>query len=281
MLDIKYLCTKRDVMLKDSDAFPVIHSIIPHAYNIKRPTLQGSLQSVFIAKSIDGHFVCKFNHKDLAQKNEIISKTMLSNGINVPAIKIYDDGGFFIEVYRFIPGKTLYEHIGNGLSSEKIQYVYHDIVDAFIKMGSLPTKALDGLKCSRTDQVAKANITDTNNRIIAAICSKAIKTVNNADQAHKGLYHCGITPKNVILNDAGQFKAILDLDEAAIADKNYAFGMMVAKYQQLGQNINDLIDYYELKSGKKLNHKKVQRIANITNAGKSILWHISHLTKTK
>ena len=262
-------------MLKDSDAFPVIHSIIPHAYNIKRPTLQGSLRSVFIAKSIDGHFVCKFNHKDLAQKNEIISKTMLSNGINVPAIKIYDDGGFFIEVYRFIPGKTLYEHIGNGLSSEKIQYVYHDIVDAFIKMGSLPTKALDGLKCSRTDQVAKTNITDTNNHIIATICSKAIKAVNNGDHTQKG------TPKNVILNDTGQFKAILDLDEAAIADKNYAFGMMVAKYQQLGQNINDLIDYYELKSGKKLNHKKVQRIANITNAGKSILWHISHLTKTK
>lgn len=268
-------------MLKEQDVFSVISNIIPHLHSINRPSLQGSLRSVFIAKSIDGLFACKFNHRDLAQKNEIISKTMLAAGINVPDIKIYTERGFFIEIYKLIPGKTLYEHIGNGLTNEKIQYVYHDIVDAFIKMDSLPAKALEGLKCKNTDQVAKANISDTNNLVTASIFSKAIKLVNDCSNKDKGLYHCGITPKNVILSDNGNFRAVLDLDEAAIADKNYAFGMMVAKYQQLGQNINDLIDYYETKTGRLLNHKKVKNIANITNMGKHILWRMSHLMKTK
>ncbi len=268
-------------MLTELQVFNAIHETIPYVHKVSRPNVPGSLGSVYIAKSIDGNFICKFNHKELAQKNELVSKALMSCGITIPEIKLYNYHDQWMEVYPMLPGKTLYEHIGNGLSRNKVQSIYHDIVDAIIKMNSLSPEKLEGLKYSKIGKVAKSNITDTNNSFIATVCSGVIYMVNKCDQKDKGIYHCGITPKNVILTDEGELMAILDLDEAGIADKNYAFGMMVAKYQQLGYNIFDLIDYYESKTGEKLNHKKIQNIANITNAGKHILWRLSHMTQSK
>ncbi len=260
-------------MLKLIDTFSVIRDIIPYTNNISRPKISGSLRNVFIAKSIDGTFVCKFNHRDMAVKNSVISESMEKHGISAPKIRVYNHNHYWIEVYPIIPGKTLYEHIGNGLKNEAIQYLYHDIVDLFVKMNDIDVNILDKFPHKYTHQVAKTNISDVNNPVLGAVFSGAVQLMNRGAPEDVGIYHCGITPKNVILDENGKFAALLDLDEVAIADINYAFAMMAGKYQKIGNNPMDLVDYYECRTGRKLNHKKIQKLANLTNVGKYLLWH--------
>lgn len=261
--------------------FSIIRSVIPYAYDIKQPKVQGSLRSVFIVKSIDGTFVCKFNHRDLALKNAAVSKVFNEAGINVPNMSVAQHDGTWMEVYKLIPGKTLYEHVGAGLSDEKLQYIYHSIVDYFAKMDALSPAELNGQRINLTHQVAKINISDTNNAVFGTLFSGAVRLMNNYGRDTIGLYHCGMTPKNIILDDNAEFSGFVDMDEAAVADKNYAFGMMAAKYKQLGHNPMDLVYYYEDISGNKLNHKKIKKITDLTNLGKSILWHSAGHSKSR
>lgn len=74
------------------------------------------------------------------------------------------------------------------------------------------------------------------------------------------------------MNADGKFAGLIDLDEVAISDRSYAFAMMAAKYQQLGYDLTELIDYYEHTTKNKLNHKKIKIIAELVNAGKLLLF---------
>lgn len=258
--------------MRTEEATYVIKSVLKDAYAIERPNVPGSLKSVFFAKTPNGTFVCKFNHPAMAIKNAEISKIMSSHGINVPQITIYNYGTHWLETYPIISGKTLYEHIGDGLGEEKQKCAYKAIVDAFIKMDAIGIGELKSSKYKYTHRVAKTNISDTNNTFIASLFSGAVYLANLGTKKSIGLYHCGVTTKNTILDDDGNFSSLIDLDEAAIANRNYAFGMMAAKYQQLGYDIMDLIQYYEAQTGNKLNHKKIKLIAKLTNIGKHFLW---------
>lgn len=253
-------------------SFSAIRSVIPYAYSIAQPDVPGSLRSVFIVKSVDGSFVCKFNHRELAVKNAVAGNSLRIRGITAPNIGIYNYNNYWMEVYPMIPGKTLYEYIGDGLSDEQIKHVYKNIVDVFAKMDSIDVSVLRDTQYKYSYQVAKTNISDANNATFGSLFAGAVRLMNNGTAGDIGVYHCGITPKNVLLDDNGNFKALIDLDEVAIADKNYAFAMMAAKYQKMGYNITDLIDYYENQTGRALNHKKIRTITDITNMGKHILW---------
>lgn len=276
-----FLTTKEINVSNSLKYFSAIKSVIPYAYDIKLPKIQGTLKSSFIVKSIDGTFVCKFNHRDLAMKNAAVSRILNNAYIQVPNIRVVKYNDSWIEVYKFIPSRTLYESVGTGLSGEKLEKVYRSLVDIFAKMDTLSLTELSNMRVNLTHQVAKINISDTNNAVFGALFSGAVKLMNNYCGKSVGLYHCGITPKNVILDDDYNVSGFVDMDEVAIADRNYAFGMMAAKYKQLGHNPMDLVEYYETISGNKLNHKKVKTITDLTNLGKSILWHSAVHRKTR
>lgn len=260
----------------------VIHSVIPDVTNIAMPSIKGSQRNVFIANSDNGKFVCKFNHRDLAIKNSIVSELLSSNGINVPKIKVVNYSNYWIEIYPMIDGETLYSRIGAGLPEHKINDVYYDIVDNFAKMDAVSSDVLNQKSTIKhTHQVANINISDTTNKVIAKIFSDAIRLINKTADKNVGLYHCGMTPKNTILNNDDKLNGFVDLDEVAICDKNYAFGMMAAKYQLLGKNPMRLIEYYEDATGKELNHKKIKGMINIINTSKTILWHTNNLIKKR
>jgi len=268
-------------MSKILNYFPAIRSIVPYVRNIQVPRIQGSQKNVFVVNSLDGTFICKFNCQELAKKNAVVSQALINAGIRVPDIKLGKNEEYWLEVYPIIDGKTLYEHIGNGLSGEKIQYIYHDIVYNFSKMDSICINLLENTKTRYIHQVARRNISDVNNKLFGFVFSETVKQMNKCPIADIGVYHCCLTPKNIIVDENEKLAGFVDLDEIAIADKNYAFGMMAAKYQQVGQNPMDLVDYYENISGNKLNRKKIQKVINLTNIGKSILWHNANKKKIR
>lgn len=259
-------------MIKSTYAAPIIRNVLKDVYDIRRPDVTGTLKSVFIAETPSGKYVCKFNHPNLAVKNIEVSKIMLRHGICVPDIKIYNCGIRWLEVYPIIPGKTLYESVCLGLPKKETKLVYTDIVDTFARMDKIDIAELKAKKYRSTHSVAKTNISDTNNSLIATIFSGAVYLANHGANSDIGLYHCGITTKNTILNADGKFVGLIDLDEVAVSDRSYAFAMMAAKYQQLGYDLTELIDYYEHTTKNKLNHKKIKIIAELVNAGKLLLF---------
>ena len=259
--------------------FSAIRSVIPYAFDITQPKIPGSLRSVFVAHSADGDFICKFNHRNLAVKNAIVANAMSQCGIKVPNISVHNYKDKWFEVYPIIPGKTLYENIGAGMPRDQVESVYADIVRAFAKMDIISPNILADVKCKHSYQVAKINITDANNAVFAFVFSGAVRYMNQTSPENRGIYHCGITPKNIILDENGKFSGLVDMDEVAIADKNYAFGMMAAKYQQLGQNPENLINQYEMQTGRKLDRQKIKIISDMTNMGKAILWRTNHLIR--
>lgn len=261
-------------------SFSAVRCAVPYAYDIQEPTVRGSLNSVFIASSIDGKYVCKFNQKDLAQKNLIVSEVFNNAGIRVPNMKIMNYGNTWVEVYPFIKGHTMYELIGKGMSGIEVQSLYREIVDEFAKMDQIDYNIINTDQ-KYAHQVAKSTISAANNIVVGTLFSGAVRLMNCGNKADLGLYHCGITPKNVIVKENGKLAGFVDLDEISVADKNYAFGMMAGKYQQLGFDPAELIEQYEQKTNKKLNHKKIHQIANLTNIGKYLLWRGSKNKNTR
>ncbi len=260
---------------------PVIKKAFAEVYGVRFPNVRGALNSVIIANTNDGEYVCKFNHRDLAIKNMEVSRIFNEKGIKVPEIKVYSYNNQCFEAYKIIPGKTLFEHIGYGLSEEKIKAVFRELLNQFAKMSEITPNIVFSKKYKHTYQVAKTNISDVNNRMLGLVFSGAVRLMNTTSKEQHGLYHCGITPKNIILDNNGNFLSLLDLDEIAIADKSYAFGAMATKYQQLGFDITELIDLYEKTTNQSLDHKRVRFMADLNNVGKRLLWKQAHSGHSK
>ena len=254
---------------------PAINSLGQEVYEIKYPYIQGSLKNLVFINTDQGEYVCKANHKELAIKNMKISQIFLSKNIKVPEIRVCSYKNKWFEVYKMVHGKTLFEHITNGISKDKIKNVYKDLLKQFAKMSMVDPELIANYKYSRTYQIAKANISDVNNATMGTIFSGIIRLMNLDSEKNRGIYHCGITPKNIILDNNGNFASLLDLDEIAIADKSYAFGAMAAKYQQMGFDITELFDEYELLTGQEINRKRIKFMSDLNNFGKSILWKTS------
>ncbi len=251
---------------------------------IRMPKIRGSLGSVFISKSQSSgiEYVYKFNHPAMALKNSVVARILNDHCIPVPQINMHMQTGQCFEQYKIIPGKTLYECIGDGISNDEIDSIYAEILELFHKMSQIDWRLVEKMKYSRTHDVAKVNISDVNNQFFGNICSRTVQLMNIGTKSDRGLYHCGITPKNIIIGKDGHVAALIDMDEVAIADKNYAFGMMAAKYYQLRGQINNLIGQYELISGQSLNSGKIRAISNLTNFGKHMLWYMANRrNKTK
>ena len=75
----------------------------------------------------------------------------------------------------------------------------------------------------------------------------------------------------MVSND-GILVGFVDLDSVAIANLNYIFSAMAAKYQQMGFDISELCDYFEKISNKKLNRTRISTIANANSFAQKMLW---------
>lgn len=250
-----------------------IGRIYPGTIDIKSPDVCGAQNNVFFVHTKYGNFVVKFSYQDLARKNMVVSNLLAELDIPAPRIHIGHIDGQWYETYPLIPGQTLHQAIGNGLARNQISQVYNDIMVYFRNMDSIPARTLDNQACRHAHQVAQYNIRNTNGGGAAKIFSSLVRLLNVGKQQDMGVYHCDITPKNVLVTENGDFRAFLDLDSVALCNRNFAFSAMAAKYEQLGMQVQYLYDINDALSWRPVDRTRINTMLRLNQFGKYLLWH--------
>ena len=268
-----------------------IHDSIKHLmetdYNytceyIKSPSVPGAGKNVYIAGDNNGdEFVFKLLPYSLAHKNVTVSKLVGNNIVQTPNNRLLGHNGYTFESYPIIPGNTMYEMIRAGkMTDTQIHATYRQLMAIQYQMSCLPTdriKTVPNIKCH---QIAAQNTATSNGKLSGTIIRAVVRTLNGAPGGH-GLYHFDLTPKNVIINQGHNIVAIIDMDSVGICDKNFAIAMMVAKYAQMGYQISELLDYYQDLSHQSLQRGRINRMVELTNMGKTLLWRHANRHKQR
>ena len=220
------------------------------------------------------------DNPELILKNAEICRVCALRGIPVPKITPREYGGLFFEEYPRIDGINLYQAIQQGIGAKQIQEIYRDIIKCFAKMDKVSPSQLYKNPINHVHNVARITTAKNNNPFIANLIGAAVYAMNAGKYSDKAFYHTNISPKNIIVSRDGNFVALVDADEIAIADRNYAFGAMAAKYQEIGMNMNDLFNTYYQVGDYQLNKSRVQMMANTNALGQKLLW-MHKQSKTK
>ena len=254
-----------------------IRNIRPDTTNITVPNISGSHGNVFIADTNDGKLVFKSNRIQMIQKNVLASGMMKRLDIPAPDLATTKSIGRYkkqyFEVYPYVHDKTLYEHIGNGMKSEIIQKSFFEMADILAKMSKFPVDQYNALRYTHAHQITSANISDTTNLIMGKFYQAAVIMLNIGKQY---VMHFDMTPKNTVVNDRGEIQHVLDLDAVGICSENFALAAMVSKYQQLGFNLPEILEYYEQNVRRKIQYRTIIRQANLNNIGKHLHWVVGH-----
>lgn len=249
-----------------------IMAVCPDVSAVYLPDIRGAQNNVLIAKTPNGEKVFKFNDIDLVEKNAVVSQLYNIRGIRVPNITAHNVDGICFEEYQKIPGKTLYQAIQDGMTNEQIKHVYSDILVEFEKMSRVHPAYINKHLKKDVHDIAYINVSNSNNRILAKLCMGIVYLLNLGRQNDQCILHSDISPKNIIVSDNGKFNGLVDVDNVCLCNKNYAFGMMAAKYKELGFDISDLIDEYRKISQQSLSENNITGFATIAGAGKKLLW---------
>lgn len=266
--------------MKDNFDFykTVVHQTLPRANCIWTPTISGAKKNVVLASEYcGGEYVFKFTDKNYAIRNSHISQAFRNAGIPAPEIIAQSCDNQWFEMYPAISGQTLYECVGNGISQSALKSIYSKILKLFEKMSYVDFSNIDFCDMQYAHQTAHNDTCKTNGALMGQIISAAVRIMNIGAASNIGLYHHGMTPKNIMISRYGEISGLLDIDEVGICNKNYAMGVLTAKAQLLGLDINALCDEYERVSGQRLNRAQVSTIARIQNFGRNILYR----TKSK
>ncbi len=260
------------------DKIRVIYKIFSGITNIESPVITGAQHNVFFVTNHDGQFVVKFNWRQLAEKNMAAQRLMLRHGVTVPDLHIGNIAGQWYEAYRVVPGITLHEAIGRGMNHDKINDVYADVLTQFARMDKVPTDSLRDMSCGRFHRVAKYNILSANGPVLAALFAPLVQLLNAGARSDMGVYHCDMTPKNIIVSDAGNFQALVDIDSIAVGHRDFALGALAIKYQRLGDefSLDALYDMCDEISGRPVSRDRVNAMAKLNNMGKFLLWRTAN-----
>lgn len=254
-----------------------IMAVYPDATNIMPPVVTGAQNNVLMANTPDGDMVFKFNDAKLVDKNVAVSKLYKMREIPVQQLVAHDIDDIYFEQYKKIPGKTLFEAIQDGMSAEQIKQVYYEILVEFEKMSKISPAYINKNLTRMVHDIARINVSNANNKLMGGLCTIIVYLANISKESNKALCHSDITPKNVIVSDDGHLVGFIDIDNVCVCDTNHAFGMMAAKYHELGLNVDELINEYHKISGKRMPRNEILCRVKIANIGKKLLWQ--HATK--
>ncbi len=255
----------------------IIRATCPDVISTYEPKVAGAQNNVLFANTPNNVCVFKFGNADIVRKNEAVSRLYNIREIPVPQITAMAHDETTFEMYKKIPGITLFEAINQGIGAQQIKEVYREILMHFAKMSRAYPNLIPNIKMIDVHQIAKQNITDVNNKQMGQLFMMAVYLLNIGKRQDKAIYHSDITPKNIIVSEDGIFTGLIDIDNVCVCDKNYAFGAMAAKYQEIGFDAQDLIQEYERNTSDNINPARIKAIAKLHNVGKRTLWR--HKTK--
>ncbi len=260
----------------------VIQTVCPNAERITAPNIRGGQNNVLIANTPNETTVFKFGDEKLVKKNQAVSKLYKIRDIPAPTITADNVDNVYYEKYRILPGKTLFEAIQDGMTDEQIKQVYHEILVEFEKMSHISPAYINKHLTGAVHDIARINVSRANNKLLGQLCTVIVYFANIGKASEMALYHSDITPKNVIVSDDGHLVGFVDMDNVCICNKKHAFGMMAAKYHELGFDINELMDEYYKVSSEHLLRANIARRVTIANIGKRLLWkHSVRQTRQK
>lgn len=255
-----------------------IHQTIPKVRRISSPAVRGAKDNVLFAETIYGaQYTFKFSGFDSAIRNSHVSRAMINAKIPVPEINACQCDNQWFEVYPTLAGETLYERVGRGATKIELESIYRQAISYIGKMSEIDFSNIDFGNLKYAHQTARNDTTATNNAVLGNLTAMFVYLMNIGLSASWGLYHHGMTPKNILVSSNGRIAGLLDVDEIGICNKNYAFGVLAAKASLIGMDINALCDTYESITGQKLNRHQISAIIAIQNMGRNIL----HKTKSK
>jgi len=216
-------------MKKQDEHFLNIKKIYPGVTSVTKPIVSGLIHNVYIVDCANGKYICRFSKKDVAEHNLQISNLLQTHNIAAPRVSIYNCGKTYCETYPFIPGKTLYERLLEGLSDDKKDNVYRQLFDISYKIENIPY----------------ADIRATPIPLFSKCLRKVISVLN---PSKKKLCHTDLHAKNVILDEKDNVRAILDLDSILperisvarfiIMKDAKRYGYDTTRFSNMSKNIN-------------------------------------------
>lgn len=255
-----------------------IRQTVPNVCRLSLPNIRGNKDNVLFAQTTYGaHYTFKFSGFDSAIRNSRISHTLIDAEIPVPDIQAFQFDGQWFEGYPTLRGNTLYECVGRGATKTELESIYHQAVSYLGKMSQIDFSNIDFGNLKYAHQTARNDTTATNGAVLGNLTAMFVRLMNIGASANQGLYHHGMTPKNILVSPQGIITGLLDIDEVGVCNKNYAFGVLAAKASLIGMDVHALRDKYERMTGQKLNRHQISAIVAIQNMGRNIL----HKTKSK
>lgn len=250
-----------------------VHQTIPNVCRISIPNIRGSKDNVLFAQTKYGaQYTFKFNGYESAFRNSSVSHALIAAGIPAPDIHEFECDGHWFEVYPTLSGDTLYECVGRGATKTELESIYNQAIHYLGQMSHIDFSGIFFGNLKYAYQSTRNDVITTNGTIIGNLTAAFVRLMNIGMPASYGLYHHGMTPKNILVSKDGTITGLLDIDEVGICNKNYAFGVLAAKASLIGMDINTLCNKYESMTGQKLNHHQISAIVTIQNLGRNILY---------
>lgn len=249
--------------------------------DISAPNNSGTQNNVYFVNTNDGDFVAKFGCRDMVFKNCFIGRQAARHGIAVPDTSIAEYKGNWIEKYPMIVGKTLFEHIRDGMSEPVVRLTFENMLTQFVRMGDIDaSKICSDNKCITIHNAAYEHARNSNGAAFATFVRPILYMLNRGRSYNSGLYHSDLTPKNVIVNEKGNIISIIDLDSMAICNRDFAFSALADKWCNLGFNPHELYDKYEYLLGQPVNRARISSMLRTIHLGKYLMFK-THKHKQK
>lgn len=226
-----------------------IHSVYPNAYNIRQPYVLGRISPVFICDTMSGPVVCKFNDRDVINRNYHMSALLNLADIPVPQTLPHSFCGAHFESYDYCPDKTLYERILSGASDAQIFQVYQQAFEIQKNIMQINPRDIDLKWGKYAHETFAINQRAVLPPVLARIYGVIYKALSYGGQMR--LQHNDLWKKNILVDENFNLTRLIDLDMIAVSNVNFSAMQMLCRYPL--NNYDEIIQCYEDTLATKLN----------------------------
>ena len=251
----------------------IIKQVMPNTSHIDTPQVTGIVAPVFIVDCQGKKTTFRFNHPSIIQHNKYISDLMRVHNIPMPHTQAYYLDGVWFETYQYIPYKTLYELIHDGISDNHIYHAYKSAIDIQKKLLEINIKNIHIPQCPRYIDIINKQL-----EIVPMLGTALLKRMlyNAATFGEQRLCHNDIHSKNILYSPETKQTYLIDLDAVATCNPNIGLINILRNYPLSDKN--KLLDYYNSVTCTTVSRPAItaaSKIINIPNVLKSKI-HRSH-----
>ena len=204
--------------------------------------------SLFRVTQFGKTFIYKISDRNTSFRNLMLAQYLLSNGVPVPDSKIFVSGGVNFERYEQIPGITLSTFLARkmwGTSQSFIesqtQRILREVLAYDKKISKISPKNENIKKQLVLCERRKHHHTKDFGKLIADIDYAINK--KQTEYGTVALHHVDLNPSNILLDEHGKFKAILDLDSLALCDEYTMLAQILMSWPNL--SIDEVVEIYK------------------------------------